>query len=92
MAIQSTVRCVQGSSARPGAVTSVRVDAAHFDAGRMDAVATFQVLEKALSDSPIGVIRKGGSYARFLKRAGIALVCSGIAILIGGLAGTLNSL
>jgi hypothetical protein len=57
----------------------------------MDAVATFQVLEKALSDAPIGA-RRGGSYGRFLRRAGIALVCSGVAMLIGTLAGTLGTL
>jgi hypothetical protein len=93
MAIQSAVRCVPGNSAQlSDAVTSVRVDAAHLDAGRMDAVATFQVLERALSDAPIGASRKSGAYGRFLKRAGIALVCSGVAMLIGTLAGTLGTL
>ena len=93
MAIQSTVRCVPGNpAALPDSVTSVRVDTALLDAGRMDAIATFQALERALGEKPIGIVQRGGSYGRFMRRAGIALVCSGLAILIGGLAGTLGSL
>jgi hypothetical protein len=85
MAIQSAVRCVEANPAESGAVTAVRADVAH-----MDALATFQALERELTASPIAVTYRGRS--RFLKRAGLALVCSGLAVLIGGLLGTLSSL
>ena len=86
MAIQSAVRCVETGPVEAGAVTSVRTETAH-----MDAIATFQALEQELARAPIGVVHKRDARTRFIRRACMALVCSGIAILIGGLMGTLSN-
>lgn len=84
MATQSAVRCVKTVSA--GAVLPARRESAR----RMDAAACFQALELELSKAPIGTVQKGMAGVRLLKRAGIALVCSGLAVLIGSVAGMLN--
>ena len=87
MAIQSAVRCVETNPARPGEATAVRLDTAP----RMDAIACIEALELELNHTPIGTIQKGMAGARLLRRTGVALVCTGLAVLIGGLAGTLGS-
>jgi hypothetical protein len=91
MAIQSAVRCVERDPAQAGAV-AVRLEGAlPEDAGRRGAAARLSALELALSQAPFGAVQKGMSGARLLRRAGLALACTGLAVLIGGLAGTLSS-
>ena len=89
MAIQSAVRCVETVPVKADEATAIREDSA----GRMDAAACIQALELELALAPFAVpVHRDKARARFWKRARLAMMFSGLAILIGGLAGTLTSL
>ena len=89
MATQSAVRCVEAVPVKSGEATAVREDSA----GRMDAVASIQALERELAEAPIASpVQVHKARERLFKRAGLVVMASGLAILVGGLAGTLSSL
>ena len=94
MATQSAVRCVENSPVQSGAATAVRQNGtmASEEARRLGAAACLSALELELKAAPIGAVQKGMAGTRLLRRAGLALACTGLAVLIGGLAGTLSSL